>query len=142
MEPEMRDGDHVVVDTARRSHATGELFVPWDANGLVVKRVEVTGDEPPRLRLLSANADYQPYTCLAEEAHIVGKVVWMRALRNTGRKAWMFSAAAKAAKGMTRVASSMQCRYRHCIDHADIRIMPRRWPRPLQVRTTGRGMSA
>ena len=28
------------------------------------------------------------------------------------------------------------------IDHADIRIMPRRRPGPLQVRTTGRGMSA
>ena len=28
------------------------------------------------------------------------------------------------------------------IDHADIRIMPRRWPGPLQIRTTGRGMSA
>ena len=28
------------------------------------------------------------------------------------------------------------------IDHADIRIMPRRWPGPLQGRTTGRAMSA
>ena len=28
------------------------------------------------LRLHSANPDYEPYTCLAEEAHIVGKVVW------------------------------------------------------------------
>ena len=28
------------------------------------------------------------------------------------------------------------------IDHADIRIMPRRWSGPLQGRTTGRGMSA
>ena len=28
------------------------------------------------------------------------------------------------------------------IDHADTRIMPRRWPGPLQVRAAGRGMSA
>ena len=76
MEPEMRDGDRVVVDTARQSPATGELFVLWDGNGLVVKRVEATGGEPPKLRLISANADYPPCTCLAEEAHIVGKVVW------------------------------------------------------------------
>ena len=48
----------------------------WDGNGPVVKRVEAVGGEPPRLRLISANADYPPYTCLAEEAHIVGKVVW------------------------------------------------------------------
>jgi len=76
MEPEMRDGDRVVVDTARQSPATGELFVLWDGNGLVVKRVEAVGGEPAKLRLLSANADYPPYTCLVEEARIVGKVVW------------------------------------------------------------------
>ena len=28
------------------------------------------------------------------------------------------------------------------VDHADTRIMPRRWPGPLQVRAAGRGMSA
>ena len=28
------------------------------------------------------------------------------------------------------------------IDHADTRIMPRRWPGPLQARAAGRGMSA
>ena len=49
----------------------------WDGSGLVVKRVEVVPHaEPPRLRLHSANPDYEPYSCLAEEAHIVGKVVW------------------------------------------------------------------
>ena len=40
MEPEMREGDRVVVDTARRLPATGELFVLWDGDGLVVKRGE------------------------------------------------------------------------------------------------------
>ena len=41
------------------------------------KRVEVMPhEEPARLRLHSANPEYEPYTCLAEEAHIVGKVVW------------------------------------------------------------------
>ena len=32
--------------------------------------------DPPAIRLLSANPDYQPYTCLVDEAHIVGKVLW------------------------------------------------------------------
>ena len=76
MEPEIRESDRFVVDTARRSPATGELFVLWDGTGLVVKRVEAVGGEPPRLRLLSASAGDPPCTCLAEEAHIVGKVVW------------------------------------------------------------------
>ena len=77
MEPEMREGDRLMVDTARRRPATGEMFVLWDGNGLVVKRIETVREaRPPRLRLISANPDYAPYTCLAEEAHIVGKVLW------------------------------------------------------------------
>ena len=77
MEPEMREGDRLMVDTARRRPDEGELFVLWDGNGLVVKRVEpARGDGPPRLRLLSTNPAYEPYECLAEEVNVVGKVVW------------------------------------------------------------------
>ena len=76
MEPKMREGDRLLVDTARRRPATGELFVLFDGTGLVVKRVEmVPGEE--RLRLLSANPAYGPYTALGEEVHVVGKVVWV-----------------------------------------------------------------
>ena len=77
MEPEMRDGDRIVVDTARRTPATGELFVLWDGIGLVVKRVE-PAHEPgePSLRLISANPDYPAYTRPAADIHIVGRVVW------------------------------------------------------------------
>ena len=46
-------------------------------SGLVVKKVEVVPHaEPPRLRLLSANPAYEPYECLAAEAHVVGTVLW------------------------------------------------------------------
>lgn len=77
MEPEMGEGDRIVVDTARRVPVMGELFVLWDGDGLVVKRIESARDPgTPRLRLLSANPDYPPYTCLAADAHIVGKVLW------------------------------------------------------------------
>ena len=77
MEPLVSDGDRLLVDLARRTPGTGEMAVLWDGSGLVVKRVEVMPhEEPARLRLHSANPDYEPYTCLAEEAHIVGKVVW------------------------------------------------------------------
>ena len=75
MEPELRDGDRVVVDTARRIPVTGELFVLWDGTGLVVKRVAGLSADG-MLSLLSANPDYPAYECRAEEAHIVGKVVW------------------------------------------------------------------
>ena len=57
----------------------GELFVLWDGDGLVVKRVEPVHEPDrgaPKLRLLSANPDYPAYTCRADEIHIVGKVLW------------------------------------------------------------------
>ena len=76
MEPEMREGDRLLVDTARRRPATGELFVLFDGTGLVVKRVEMVPGEA-HLRLLSANPAYAPYTALGDEIHVVGKVVWV-----------------------------------------------------------------
>ena len=86
MEPELRDGDRIVVDVSRRLPATGETFVLWDGIGLVVKHVEVVrgeaaDEDEPRLRLISANHDYAPYSCLAQDAHILGKVLW--AVRRT-----------------------------------------------------------
>ena len=77
MEPELREGDRLVIDTARRVPAPGELFVLWDGDGLVVKRVEPAREPgPPKLRFLSANPDYPPYTRLVDDIHVVGKVLW------------------------------------------------------------------
>ncbi len=78
MEPELSEGDRLLVDTSRRVPDTGEMFVLWDGNGLVVKRVErvVDGGGEPGLRLKSANAEYADYTAPAGDVHIVGKVLW------------------------------------------------------------------
>ena len=77
MEPAVHDGDRLLVDIARKTPATGEMAVLWDGTGLVVKRVEVMPrTDPPRLRLISANPAYDPYDCLAGEAHIAGTVIW------------------------------------------------------------------
>ena len=75
MEPELREGDRLVVDTARTVPAAGELFVLWDGTGLVVKRVETLTAEG-MLRLASAHPDYPPYERPADEVHVVGKVLW------------------------------------------------------------------
>ena len=75
MEPELREGDRLVVDTARRVPAPGELFVLWDGAGLMVKRVEALAANGT-LRLVSAHPDYPPYERPADEIHIIGKVLW------------------------------------------------------------------
>ena len=78
MEPELSDGDRLVVDTARARPLSGEMCVLWDGAGLVVKRIEhVPGaDGPPLVRLKSANPAYADYDCLAQDVHLVGRVVW------------------------------------------------------------------
>ena len=78
MEPELSEGDRLLVDTSKRAPATGEMFVLWDGNGLVAKRVErvAVAEGEPGLRLKSTNAEYADYTALAGEVHIVGKVLW------------------------------------------------------------------
>ena len=78
MEPELSDGDRLVVDTARARPVSGEMCVLWDGAGLVVKRVEYLPDPegPSRLRLKSANPDYDDYDCLVQDIHLLGRVVW------------------------------------------------------------------
>lgn len=77
MEPVLKHGDRQLIDTVQHVPATGELYLLWDGNGLVAKRVEyVAGSSPPQLRLLSANPGYAPYTCAAADAHLVGRAVW------------------------------------------------------------------
>ena len=78
MEPLLREGDRLVIDTARTSPTTGELCALWDGGSLAIRRVEILhAAEPAQLRLTTANPNYEPVTCLAEEAHIVATVLWM-----------------------------------------------------------------
>ncbi|MCY3940648.1 MAG: S24 family peptidase [Gammaproteobacteria bacterium] len=76
MEPDLSEGDRLIIDTSKRTPDTGEMFVLWDGNGLVVKRVERAGAEDHALQLKSANPDYADYTVPAMDVHIVGKVLW------------------------------------------------------------------
>ena len=78
MEPLVGEGDRLIVDISHRAPSTGEMAVLWDGLGLVVKRVDaVAGSEPAELLLISANPNYGPDAILAEDAHVVGKVVWV-----------------------------------------------------------------
>lgn len=79
MEPDLRDGDLVMIDQSQREIRDG-LFVVAVDDWLFVKRIRITGKSG--LDLLSANPAYPPmsidrgddHTQLAVE--VVGRVVW------------------------------------------------------------------
>ena len=74
-----KDADGAWVDY--EAAVSGELrLVPTGAafDALVVGRVEIVPrTDPPRRRPISANSAYDPYDCLADEAHMVGTVLWV-----------------------------------------------------------------
>ncbi len=77
MEPVLREGDRLLVDTAKRVPCAGGLFVLRQDGGFEVWRVEpIGGTEPPRLRLSCANPDYGVRTCLAGNVDVLGDVIW------------------------------------------------------------------
>ena len=92
MEPEIREGDWVVVDPASRLPEAGGKFLPRLGERPVIRQTEalrgdaVDGDERLRLRLIPADPDNTP--CLAEDVEVRDKVAWVvRRVVRTGRPA-------------------------------------------------------
>ena len=76
MEPALLPGQRVLVDTGDKKPSPPGIFVVWDGLGLVVKRIQVIPhSEPPRVRITSDNAKYDPYERTLEEAYIQGRVI-------------------------------------------------------------------
>jgi SOS-response transcriptional repressor LexA len=76
MEPALQPGQRVLVDTGDRKPSPPGIFVVWDGLGLVIKRVQmVPHSEPPRVRITSDNAKYEPYERTLDEAYIQGRVI-------------------------------------------------------------------
>ena len=77
MEPEIREGDWVVVDLASRLPEAGGKFLIRLGESLVARRAEaMPGDaeEDERLRLIPANPAYAP--CFAQDVEVLGEVEW------------------------------------------------------------------
>ena len=90
-EPEIREGDWVVVDPASRLPEAGGAFLLRNGERLVARRVEAMRgdgaeeDERPRLRLIPADNGHAP--CRAEDVHIQDKVLWVvRRVVRPGRR--------------------------------------------------------
>ena len=78
MEPELREGDWVVVDLESRRPGGGRK-VPDQARGEAggqtgPRRCPATRDEDERLRLIPANPACAP--CFAEDVEVLGEVEW------------------------------------------------------------------
>lgn len=79
MLPTIHSGDVGLILTGLEKDdlRSGHIYVLWDGNGLVVKRLETVLGDRPRLRVISDNrALYAPYEIDAENARIVGRVLW------------------------------------------------------------------
>lgn len=77
MSPSLPDGTVVVADMRKKTIGGGGLFGINDGDGFIVKWVEkVRGSDPPLLRFISENKNISPYERMAEEAGIVGLIVW------------------------------------------------------------------
>jgi len=77
MQPELRDGDTVLVDESQKNILSGAMYAVGVEDTIMVKRVE---KHPNRLALLSDNRDYSPIYLQFEELNsirIIGKVIWV-----------------------------------------------------------------
>lgn len=77
MEPTLKTGDRVLVDMGDRRVGIPGIFVLWDGDGTIAKRLElIPNSKPPRLLRISDNPLHGKYEVLAEETNIIGRIVW------------------------------------------------------------------
>jgi phage repressor protein C with HTH and peptisase S24 domain len=77
MEPEMKDGDTILIDESQRDILAGAIYAVGVDDTIMVKRVE---KHPNKLVLLSDNKDYSPIYLQGSEINsvrIIGKVIWV-----------------------------------------------------------------
>lgn len=77
MEPEMKDGDTILIDESQRDVLAGAIYAVGVDDTIMVKRLE---KHPNKLVLLSDNKDYSPIYLQGSEINsvrIIGKVIWI-----------------------------------------------------------------
>ncbi len=77
MEPELRDGDTVLIDESQKGIIAGALYAVGVDDTIMVKRVE---KHPNKLVLRSDNQHYAPIYLQGDEStsvRIIGRVVWV-----------------------------------------------------------------
>lgn len=77
MEPELRDGDTVLIDQSKSDILAGAIYAIGIEDTVVVKRVEKL---PEKLVLISENKRYDPVYLQGDEidsVRILGKIIWI-----------------------------------------------------------------
>lgn len=77
MHPTLRNGDLVLIDLRLRNPAQPGVYVLWDANATVCKRLERKAKgHPPSVRIISDNPQYSTYEARLDQINVIGRVVW------------------------------------------------------------------
>ncbi len=77
MEPELRDGDTVLIDQSKSDILAGAIYAIGIEDTVVVKRVEKL---PDKLVLISENKRYDPVYLQGDEidsVRVLGKIIWI-----------------------------------------------------------------
>lgn len=77
MEPELKHGDTVMIDTSQQDILAGSIYAVGIEDTIMVKRIE---KHPGKLVLRSDNKDYEPVYLSRNEMdgfRIIGKIVWI-----------------------------------------------------------------
>jgi phage repressor protein C with HTH and peptisase S24 domain len=77
MEPEIKDGDTILIDESQKDVLAGAIYAVGVDDTIMVKRLE---KHPNKLVLLSDNKDYFPIYLEGNElesVRVIGKVVWI-----------------------------------------------------------------
>jgi hypothetical protein len=76
MEPILRTGQRLLVDTADRMPSPPGIFVLRDGNGLAINRVQIVPkSQPVRIKISCENAKYEAYESALDKADIQGRVI-------------------------------------------------------------------
>jgi len=77
MEPELKDGDTVLIDTSKKEILAGSIYAVGIDDTIMVKRIE---KHPGKLVLMSDNKEYETIYLSQSEmdsVRIIGKIVWI-----------------------------------------------------------------
>jgi phage repressor protein C with HTH and peptisase S24 domain len=77
MEPELKDGDTILIDESQKDILAGAVYAIGVEDTIMVKRLE---KHPNKLVLISDNKDYSPIYLNEHEIgniRIIGKVIWI-----------------------------------------------------------------